>query len=263
MKGRWEKSQQILSQTQEVVSELSTEVGRLTAHIQGMQPLVPPGPAPVSAVTDEDRAQYGTDLIGVMQRAAKEAVGPEVEALKRENAHLRQKVSSGSDVAIISALDSQIPNWRHINGMPEWHAWLRLRDVYSGGVRQQLLNAAKAAGDPSRVVAFFKGFIEDAAATGVQTDPLTAPLVAAPAAPQPAPRQAAVALDSLAAPGRPGPAAPGGDQPLVPAAKPIITRAQISQFYEAVRRGQYAGREADRLRDEREIFAAQNDGRVR
>jgi hypothetical protein len=44
--------------------------------------------------------------------------------------------------------------------------------------------------------------------------------------------------------------------------KPIYTRAQIQQLYEAHRKGAYAGREAEWARQEADIFDAQKEGRV-
>jgi hypothetical protein len=70
-----------------------------------------------------------------------------------------------------------------------------------------------------------------------------------------------VDLSTLAAPGRAKPAS--GNGIAVAADKPVFTRAQISGFYSNAGRNAYAGREADRKRDEAEIFAAQREGRVR
>jgi len=77
---------------------------------------------------------------------------------------------------------------------------------------------------------------------------------------QPVPRQAAVDLGTLAAPGRAKPAS--GDSQ-VPADKPFITRAQISKFYDDKRRGFYAGREAQAAQFEADLTVAQREGRVR
>ena len=117
-----------------------------------------------------------------------------------------------------------------------------------------MLNTAFRAADAPRVIAFFKGFLNEEVATGQQPAPQP------PASPQT--RTAAVPLDTLAAPGRAKPAT-GADSTSAPADKPIITRAQIAAFYDQVRRGAYAGRDADKARDEAIIFAAQREGRTR
>jgi hypothetical protein len=121
-----------------------------------------------------------------------------------------------------------------------------------------MLNVAYQAANAPQVKAFFDGFIRDEAVTGNEDlAPQLERQSETPAAPQ---RQAAVPLASLAAPGRAKPAS--GDTP-GPADKPTFTRTQISKFYSDVRKGIYAGREADKNAMEKQIFAAQNDGRVR
>lgn len=119
-----------------------------------------------------------------------------------------------------------------------------------------MLDAAYQAADAPRVLAFFTGFVNDEAIAAGNVAPAPTP------EPPQAPRQAAVPLERLAAPGRARPAG-GSDAPNVPADKPTFTRKQISVFYNDVRRGAYAGREAEKAAREREIFSAQNEGRVR
>jgi hypothetical protein len=104
------------------------------------------------------------------------------------------------------------------------------------------------------VLAFFKGYLAEAQATGqLPAQPTTA------AAPAPT-RQAAVSLDTLVSPGRAQPAAGSDGQP--PEA-PIFTHKQIREFYTNEGRARYVGRQADRDADEKLIFEAQKAGRVR
>jgi hypothetical protein len=79
--------------------------------------------------------------------------------------------------------------------------------------------------------------------------------------PAPAPREPAISLTSLAAPGRARPAT-GGNASL-PADKPTYTRAQVKQLYEQHRKGAYVGREAEWARLEADFFTAQREGRYR
>jgi hypothetical protein len=146
-------------------------------------------------------------------------------------------------------LDAQVPNWRELNSNSEFLSWLNLPDAYSGAIRKELLTAAYNRSDANRVAAFFKGFISDEAATNPasysQPDHV-------------APRSNKVSLETLAAPGRAKTAAASA-----PAEKPIFTRAHITEFYSDVRRGKYAGKEAEKDRIEKDIFAAQREGRIR
>ena len=55
-------------------------------------------------------------------------------------------------------------NWREVNNDPRFIAWLDNPNPLSGCTRQQLLNEATARGDAGRVIAFFRGFLQEAAA---------------------------------------------------------------------------------------------------
>jgi hypothetical protein len=61
------------------------------------------------------------------------------------------------------ALERAVPNWREVDRDPRWLAWLQERDVYSREKRQRLLDEAVARGDANRVIAFFNGFLAEAA----------------------------------------------------------------------------------------------------
>lgn len=258
MKGRWEQAQQTIGSMQEQMAQLGDELMRTQALVRGGAPQpqqrTDQQPTPQRLLTPEDENNYGTDLIDFAKRAAKEAVAPEIEALRQENQSLKQRVNRSSQEGVNQTLDSVIPNWRQINVMPEWKSWLRKRDIYSGQVRQALLDSAAKAADAPRVVEFFKGFLaEEGAATGAAPAPQPQPTLTQP-------RIAAVALDALSTPGR---ARPASGNTSVPADKPVFTRQQVAKFYADVRRGAYAGREPDKARDEAAIFAAQADNRIR
>jgi hypothetical protein len=208
-------------------------------------------------ITDQDRETYGDELIDVVRRGAREAIGPELEALQAENKNLKKQVTTQAQKDVKSELRRLVPDWVAINGSEQFKSWLHLPNIYTGQARGQVLNAAYQAADAPRVVAIFKDFLMEVAATG-QT--LQTPQAEQLVAPQPVPRQAAVDLGTLAAPGRAKPAS--GDSQ-VPAEKPFITRAQISRLYDDKRRGAYAGREAVFAQHEAELQLAQREGRVR
>jgi hypothetical protein len=190
----------------------------------------------------------------VVTRAARQALEPKLNALQQENRELRQRVSQTGTTSVHDALDAKLPEWHEINRDPRFHQWLSLPDVYSGVIRNNLLRTAFQAADAPRVLTFFKGFLAEEAATGnapapQQNEPVTPP------------RVAAVPLENLAAPGKARPAS--GTPPSAPADVPSFTRAQVASFYDAVRKGAYNGREAEKIQYEKQIFAAQNAGRIR
>jgi hypothetical protein len=261
MQGRWQQSQRTVGSLQEQLSEMGNELMQAHAIIaQNAGPApAPAAPQTPRLLTPEDEAQYGPELLDVVTRAARQAIEPELQAVKNENITLQQQLKKDAVAKVNALLDREVPNWRQINKAPQFKAWLSKRDVYSGHVRQSLLNDAATAADAPRVLQFFTGFLDEARATGNGAQPQPQPQPPVP----PVPRVAAVPLETLAAPGRPRPAT-GADAQAQPAdmAK-SFTRAEIRQFYADVRRGVYTGRDADKNRIEAEIFSAQNTGRVR
>lgn len=267
MEGRHRQSQHTIGTMQEQMSEMGEEIGKLHDMMRQPQRQRPPPPnaqptigqAP-QVLTDEDRTTYGNDLLSTMKRAAEEALAPHLSTLSKQIQTTSQTVTQQRVSNMWTTVTAEVPNFRQIDVDPRFIAWARLPDVYSGVLRGQLLNDAIRAADAPRVVAIFKGFLNEEQATGhIPSVPVPEPQPAA-VLPVP-PREPAVRLEMIAAPGRPKPAT--GQDPVVAAAeKPFITRAQIKAFYRAVNSGQYAGRDQDRAAHEAIIFAAQREGRV-
>lgn len=252
MRGRWAQSQQTVGQLQEQISELGRALqGATTALNEQRQPQ---RTEPVRKLTPDDEKTYGPEFLDVARRAAQDALGPEMETLKRQQQENYKREQRLSNQLVLNELDERLPGWRQVNVDPGFLAWLRLPDVYTGGVRGNLLRQAFAAASAPRVLAFFKGYLAEAQATGqLPAQQTTA------AAPVPA-RTAAVSLETLTAPGRiqPAPAQQTG-----PTETPWFTRQQIREFYSHTGMARYVGREADRKSDEQLIFDAQRLGRVR
>lgn len=253
MKGRYDQAMDTIGMMQTQLNDLGTELMR-TQALMGNAPAQQAQPL----ITQQDVEQYGNDMLDVVQRVAVQAIKPQLDKLETENQELKQTIKKNAFSNVNQTLDHKIPNWREINKSAEFKRWLSLLDIYSGQVRGKMLNAAYQAADAPRVLAFFEGFLQDAAATGHVPQPQPQP------DPQPAPQPArvpAVDLASLAAPGRPRPAS-GGTQ-VNDASKPSFTRLQVKGFYDDVRRGAWAGREAEKNALEAQIFAAQREGRIR
>lgn len=261
MKGRYDQSQRTITDMQQMLTDLGDELVRTQQMIRSPEPAAPAAPAtPKRLITTEDEQTYGTEFIDLARRAGLEAVQGELGELRGQQVELQKRLRSATRQTIGQYLDSQVPAWKQVMASPRWKAWLRLPDVYSGRVRKGLLDAAYQAADAPRVAMFFKGFLNEERAAGHIADP--APPQPEPPAPAPVPREPAVPLATLAAPGRATRPAPG-TQPETPADKPIFTRKQIADFYTAVRQGRYNGRETEKVQHEQQIFAAQREGRVR
>jgi len=211
-------------------------------------------------VKDEEVAEYGADLYDFIKRAAQESVLPEVESRLRPMSQQVEQVSRSTASIVSNAakteeqkvhelLNTQVPNWLELNEDETFLAWLDQVDPYAGEPRAQLLNRAYKRYDGPRVVAFFKGFLNENATVAPQPTP-------APSAGTPA-----VSLASMVAPGtqRAGAqdGAPDGGN------KRIYTKQEIAQFYKDVSGGKYARSVDRRNAIEADIFAAQREGRIR
>jgi hypothetical protein len=267
MQGRWQASQRQLGEATEINSQLAGELQatqqlleqnrsgtRTTPSHQHAQT----GQSHEKLITPQDVDTYGQEMIDAVQRAAREAIAPELDALKGENAELKKRVITTGQRDVQDALTRAVPNWQAVNASPEFVQWLALRNVYTGQVRRQVLNDAYRAANAPVVVQVFKDFLTEVRATG-GTPPASQRQQQEPS-PAAAPRQPAMQLEALAAPGRARPA-PGDAS--VPAEKPIYSRALISKNYSDRRRGLWNGRENDWANLEADMIAAGNEGRVR
>lgn len=262
MKGRYDALARSNGVLQEQMAQMGDELMRTQALLNQVPPtqLQPQHQNGPKLVTAADEEQFGKDIIDLATRVAQQTVAPELDAVKQENANLRRTMQQSTQRTVYQQLDTAVPDWRAINKSPRFVSWLRLPDIYSRTVRHELLNRAFDAADAASVIAFFKGFITDEAATGNREVPVPQPAAAASAPVQPQ-RQAAIQLETLTAPGRAKPAT--GEGSTVPVDKPYFTRFQVTKFYDQVRKGAYVGREQQKEIDEQAIFAAQRDGRIK
>jgi hypothetical protein len=251
MQGRHIATTKTIGEMQEQMNQLASEL-MLTQQQARAQPK--PRQPQQTYLTDQDVENYGSELIDVTQRAALQAIQPQLQAVEAQNVELQRRLAIEARRRLDQAVELSVPDYKEIDRNPRWHRWLLGVDVLSGRVRQQLLNEAISAASAPRVISFFRGFQNEEAATG-HIEP-------APSSQQPAaPREAAIPLASLAAPGRARPAT-GGDT-LFPPDKPIYSRAQIAQLYRLKQKGAYVGREPEWARQELDIIAAGNEGRIR
>jgi hypothetical protein len=178
-------------------------------------------------LTQSDIANYGSELIDLVQRGAAEVMAPQLAAMHEDNAMLRERLATEARHRLDSQVAAAVPNYREIDKDPRWHDWLLGIDALSGRQRQVLLNDAIAQGNAARVVGFFRGWQQQAGAdTG-----------------QAAPRSQRMPMW-------------GSDRPAT------YTRAQIQRLYEQHRRGAYNGREAEWARLEADIIRAGAEGRI-
>lgn len=258
MKGRYERSEAQIRALSEQISGLQNVIATLQT---APQPYTQEDDADYSTsrlITPEEEKDYGSEFLSVVGKKAKEELTPEVSKLRKEIASLKHQLNGVGNYVVGNArermentMNEQLPNWKEVNVNPEFLNWLKLPDAYSGAIRHELLKAAYERNDAPRVMAFFKGFLAEEAATN--------PAERGPDLPSGATVQPKISLETLAAPGRAKTAAATS----APAEKPSFTRAMISKFYADSAAGRYRGKEAEKDRIERQIFEAEREGRIR
>ena len=175
---------------------------------------------------------------GTVARWAQAAVAGRINSLEQRLHETSVEACRQRSMAALDA-DSEIGGkWRKINQDPEFIAWTKQIDEFNGVPRISLLQRAFDDGHVSRVAAIFKAFI---------------------ASRTPARERTAERL----------PYEPTGEAPGVrsstgvhAARSRVFSKAEISRFYSDVRKGYYDKRDDERLRVEKEIFEAAQQGRV-
>lgn len=247
------------------VPRLHAERRELNQRVQQLEQLLSSMSAPPSEqqeqtpaeklITEQDMEDYG-DSIDVMRRVFREEAG----ALKQENTQLRQMIQQmqanvvpqvqqlsqrqavSSEQQFWAELQTAVPDWQDVNASQEFQSWLLEVDPLTGVPRQTYLDDAQRNLDARRVAQFFQTWKGQAGGPNAQSTRQT---------------QRASELEKQVAPGR---GRSGGNKT---AGEPkTYTQADIKQFFADVQKGKYKGKEAERDRIERDIFAAQREGRI-
>lgn len=200
-------------------------------------------------ITAEDTEVYGEELLDVMARKARAELMPAIEAMQvqvanyeQRNAQLEsllssqvQQVHKAQAHSFYDQLDAGNAQWETINRDPQFLAWLNEFDISSGKVRSEVLRRYFEAKDAGGVLFFFNTWAQQNQPRKTNTVP--AELIEPP-------RRTA------------GTSAPADRS------KRNWARTEIQQFYRDRIAGKYRGRDAESAQIERDIFAAQADGRI-
>ena len=231
--------------------DLSSRVSQLEGLLSSMQEPAQQTPAVAEKlITDDDVKEYG-DSIAVMRKAAREEVAQEIAQLRQQVGQLQgvlpqvqqvqaQQKKSGEQT-FWNTIANEVPNWNDINNDPDFQSWLLAVDPLTGINRQTYLEDAQKQLDANRVVSFLELGKETGKTNTAQVD-----------------RSAQQSqLQKQVAPGR---SRNNGAKPSGQAR--TYTQEDIKNFYVDVRKGKFKGRDDERGRIERDIFAAQQEGRI-
>jgi hypothetical protein len=268
---RQEPRQEPPAPRQEAPQPPPRQMAELEARLaDSAKPVESAGPVP----TKEELDAYGEDLFKLAERYLMPKLTNHMNAalakLEQKFAKLEAAMGATSQQVVksqwdqfLERLDGRIDGWREIDNTAAFNEWLDGVDPFFGVPRREALDTATRAMDDARVVKVFEAFLSQQGATvsrpARRQRQQAAGTGAAPTAPDAPP--AAPSLEDFAAPGRPSPAQsappPANNGP------EIWTIPEIQAFYRDRAAGVFRSRpeEADRI--EREIAAAQREGRVR
>lgn len=243
----WEQKYKVIA------NKYSAEIPRYAQEVRGLKERIadlesklteaksqPTQSAPVQKVKPEEIEEYGDKFYDFVKRAASEVVpagagNSEVEKLKESVEEVSKTQQRIARTRFFEELGKLAPQWEALNTDQDFLTWLNGIDSLSGRARQDIFDDAYGQLDAWRVANFFNGF------TSEQT----------PKAPEPNPRDA---LESQLVPTSNRAVTP-------PPSKKFWTTAEVARFYDGMRRGDYSEEEAARI--EKDIFAAQSEGRFR
>lgn len=238
--------------------ELAGRVTQLEQLITSMsaQPAQQEPPKPQQLITEADVEEWG-DSIDVMRKVSREeqtssqARIDQLEQVIREMQssvvpqvqQISQKQAATAEQTFWGELQQSVPDWQEVNSNQDFQTWLLAIDPLTGIARQTYLDDAQRNMDSGRVISFFQTW---KASTGQPVAQQTN-------------RGASTAneLEKQVAPGRSRSAGVPQSEEL-----PTYTSADIKTFFQHVQQGKYKGREKERDRIERDIFAAQREGRI-
>jgi len=238
-----------LQQMEQLLATISAQqaTGR---PVSGAQPQIEP------LITDKDQEEYGESL-DVMRRVTREELIPVAQKIVQiermlqqlqvnvvpQVKNLAQRQAMTAEQQFWSDLATMVPNWKDINEDDDFKTWLLEVDPLTGISRQTYLEDAQNNLDVRRVGNFFRSWLELTGQANVAQNTRR--------------NVSASELERQVAPGK----GRSAGAPTGTAAK-MYSPDDIRNFFNDVRQGKYKGREAERDRIERDIFAAQRDGRI-
>lgn len=247
------KYQAELKPLREENGQLKTQVGQLEAQIKELsekqvQPktdtLADAKQSVIDSLTQEKREEFGDDLITLMAEIAMGAVSKtaapaqpakddevrnEVERLKQEREAEKQEQQEHLTANFMADLNAQVPDWLDLQNADESQQWLKSYDSSTGQRVNDALQQAADRGDVRTAVAMFN-HMRKITKKGPK-----------PPENQIQPKNSRATNDA-------------------PAEGRTWSGQDIKQFYRDKTDGRYSEEEGQRI--EKEIFAAQREGRV-
>lgn len=198
-------------------------------------------------ITDEDSEVFGSDMVDLTQRAAKQEAARysreaaqlrnDVEQLKEQLGRVRESTIQNTQQQYLNRLTEMVPDWERQNTDKGFLNWLDEADPLVGGTRKQALDEAFNSLNARRTADIFLAYRNAGS-------------------PRPQLTRAQQELSKQVAPS-------GRSTVLMPSegTKRVFTQEDIAHFYDNAMHGRYTSEQAAAL--EKEIDLAVAEGRVR
>lgn len=187
---KWEQKYKTLKGMYDAeVPRLHADLRDLKAQVDNLRkasetkPVEPAKPKTAEKlVTDADVEAFGSDLIEVQRKVAREVAAEfrdELDAMRAENEKLREQLTSTgtqvSEASFEQRLYRMVPDFEAVNADPKWIAWLNEVDPLLRAPRSSVAQQAFNRGDAEGVahyVALFKQNSKPVEPTADKTDEL-------------------------------------------------------------------------------------------
>lgn len=160
---RFDTVQGMLNAESQQRKELSQRLDEMQRQIEQQRKPEKPRDPLISA---KDEEAFGSDLIDLARRAAREEfgylAGSLIADIRKELNPVREQVGKVAERQVVSeqdrfyqTLEGMVPDWEQINADTRWLEWLAEVDPLLGAPRQTALESAHGALDAQRVAALF------------------------------------------------------------------------------------------------------------
>jgi hypothetical protein len=179
---KWEQKYKTLKGMYDAeVPRLHADVRDLKAQVDSLRKAAETKPvepaAPAKLVTDADVEAFGSDLIEVQRKVAREVAAEfrgELDAMRVENEKLREQLTSTgtqvSEASFEQRLYRLVPDFEVVNADPKWISWLNEVDPLLRAPRSSVAQQAFNRGDAEGVAHYVAMFKQTVAPVEQKTD---------------------------------------------------------------------------------------------
>lgn len=172
LQGMWQGMNARLAKAEEANAELLKKLDEATSKLSAAAPATA-APKTSQLVTEQDAEAFGTDLIDLARRVAKEQFGEreqqllgKIDKLEQLLAAQDQRLGSVAETQVATAqerfyaaLDTALPTWEQIQATPECQTWLKSRVPGTRATWNDALVASAEEHDSARALEVFSTFL--------------------------------------------------------------------------------------------------------